>query len=69
MAMAAGQNPIPRLTSDSSGIIRPNIATEGMVMITEAMYKMASASFLSLVMRIPMGTPVRIATPTDMLTR
>ena len=69
MAIAAGQNPMPRSTRDNRGIISPNMATEGIVMITEATYRIASARFLSLVIRIPIGTPVKMATPTDTLTR
>jgi len=50
------------------GISSPNSAIDGIVMITDATYSTRSAAIWLWVMRMPIGTPVRMAIATDTLT-
>ncbi len=55
---------MPWPIGDSSGIISPNSATDGTVIIIEARYSTTSAARFDWVMAMPIGTAVTIAIDT-----
>ncbi len=67
--MIAGTAPMPCPKRENTGIIRPNSAIEGSVRITVAAPSSGGASHSWRLIRMPSGTPARIAQPTAMPTR
>ncbi|MNP82432.1 hypothetical protein D3C76_1810600 [compost metagenome] len=66
--MIAGTIPMPCPQIDSTGIIRPNSAAEGMVISIAAKVRIQRPERGCWETKIPSGTPVRMARPTAMKT-